>query len=152
MAIYSPVRSAIRENHPPWQVLSTGSATGTDRSEIEPYLGGHRATSRVLQQTQPHPRTSEEGRFVRKRHSGEQDSDAALSMASTPDGIEFLFTGRLRFALQPRFQFGDFLRLQASIRRHVTEVHQHTNGMRLQLIQRVAVPSVLVATGAEFQR
>ncbi len=70
----------------------------------------------------------------------------ALSMA----GIRF--TGRLRFALQPRFQFGDFLRLQASIRRHVTEVHQHTNGMRLQLIQRVAFPSVLVATGAEFQR
>ena len=118
----------------------------------EPYLGGHRATSWGLQQTQPHPRTSEEGRFVRKRRSDEQDRNAPPSMASTPDGIEFRFTGRLRFALQPRFQFGDFLRLQASIGRHVTKVHQRTNRMRVHLIQRVAVPSVIVATGAELQR
>ncbi len=139
-----------------------------DHSEIGPYLGGHRATSRILQQTQPHPRTSEViglhpgflpqtqphpctseviglhpgfppqtqphprtspvgteslgpsparpaaqradgetpslptcryrpsgplgpaatsevGRFLRKRHSGEHDSDAALSMTGTLD-------------------------------------------------------------------
>jgi len=88
-------------------------------------------------------------RRTRTRYVTRPDSQLPWQALST---AEFRFTGRLRFALQPRFQFGDFLGLQASIRRHVTKVHQHTNGMRVQLIQRVAVRSVIVATGTEFQR
>jgi hypothetical protein len=40
----------------------------------------------VLPQTQPHPGTSEVGRFLRKRHSAEHDREAAFSMAGTLDG------------------------------------------------------------------
>ena len=41
---------------------------------------------RILQQTQPHLSTSEVGRFLRKRRSGEHDKEAPLSLASTLDG------------------------------------------------------------------
>ena len=39
-----------------------------------------------LPQTQPRLSTSEVGRFLRKRHSGEHDREAPLSLASTLDG------------------------------------------------------------------
>ena len=63
-----------------------------DRSEIGPYLGGHRTRSliglhpRFLLQTLPYLSTSEVGRFLRKRRSGEHDNEAPLSLASTLDG------------------------------------------------------------------
>jgi hypothetical protein len=88
-------------------------------------------------------------RRTRTRYVTRPDSQLPWQALST---AEIPLTGRLRFPLQPRFQFSDFLRLQASIERHVTKVYQHTNGMRVHLIQRVAVPSVIVATGAELQR
>ena len=44
-----------------------------------------RPHSGVLPQTPPHPRTSEVGRFLRKRRFDEHDQDTALSVAGTLD-------------------------------------------------------------------
>jgi len=81
--------AAEERNHRP-----TGSQawpTGTDRSEICPYLGsspGHiRPHSGVIPQIQPHPRTSEVGGFLRKRRFDEPDRDTALSVAGTLDNL-----------------------------------------------------------------
>ncbi len=53
--------------------------------------------------------------------------------------------------LQPFLQLCDLFRLQAAVGRHVAEVHQHTNGMAVDLIEGVAIAVLGMTAGAEFQ-
>ena len=84
-----------------WQVLRGQTARrSVPTSEI---LGLHPG---FLPQTQPRLSTSEVGRFLRKRHSGEHDKEAPLSLASTLDG-QFHETGSTAPVLRGDGPLGD---------------------------------------------
>jgi hypothetical protein len=115
-----------------------------DRSEIGPYLGSHQdtfgsgrkntspklgspRTASGWPKNPPHLSTSEVGRFLRKRRSGEHDKEAPLSLTGNLDG---------QYRRPDRSEIGPYLgshqvTFGSGRKKHLTQARKSSDGLRV---------------------